>query len=121
LRVVERPGRAQDEGHAANDRGDERCPACRSQVAKEKEKMVPHPFHVILNLEERHAEFHAESAREQRARLAEQAGAVSARRRWLDLLAALVALVALVLIVVAGAATPAESPLAGPLAAILLP
>jgi fatty acid desaturase len=83
--------------------------------------MVPHPYHVVMGLEKRSAELLAASARDQRARLAEEGATASSARRWLDLLATLVALVVLVLLAMAGTMTPAESPLAGPLAAILLP
>lgn len=43
--------------------------------------IVPHPTHVIIELERRHAELLAESARQRRARLAEQASDPLTRRR----------------------------------------
>lgn len=82
--------------------------------------MLPHPHHAILNLEKRQADLRAEGARDQRARLAEDAATPLSARRWLDLVATLVAFVALALLVAAGIAIPARPPLIGPLA-IMLP
>ena len=83
--------------------------------------MLPHPYHVIVNLETRRAELLAESARDQQTRFAADVATTPPARRWRDLLALLVAFVALGLVVAVGIATPAESPPTGPFAAILLP
>jgi anti-sigma-K factor RskA len=74
--------------------------------------VLPHPAHVIMNLEERQAEFLAEAAREQRARLAEGHASTRSRQRWLDLAATAVVVIALALLVAAGAAAAEEAPLA---------
>ena len=79
--------------------------------------MIPHPVHAVRQLEQRHEEVLVESARERRARLAEQRGTWPARRQMLDLLAALVFLAAVAL-VAAAAATAAPASAA---AAVVLP
>jgi hypothetical protein len=81
--------------------------------------MLPHPVHVIMNLEQRHADFLAETAREHRARLAKQAGDTPAGRQWADLLATLVVIVVLALLVAATVTTPTAPPAVPPLAAIV--
>jgi hypothetical protein len=101
-------------------RGDERQSADRRQTLAEEEMIVPHPFHVIMNLEQRHAEYLAESARDQRARLAEQTSNAPSRQRLADLLATLVVLVVLTLLIAAGATALVAPSTAAPLAAIVL-
>jgi hypothetical protein len=83
--------------------------------------VLPHPAHVIMQLERRHEEVLAEVARERRARLAEQRGDWPSRQQVLELLAALVFLAALALVVAAEATAAPASAAAAPIAAAVLP
>jgi hypothetical protein len=80
------------------------APLPRSGAKKEERTVLPHPVHVITQLEQHHEEVLAEIARAQRASLAEQIGDPRSRRHWADHLAPLAILIALALLVAAGIA-----------------
>lgn len=87
----------------------------------EEEMIVPHPNHVIIHLEQRHADYLAECSQEQRARLAERTSRAPSPLRWADLLASLFAVVVLALLVAAGAEAFITPSAASPLVTIVLP
>jgi fatty acid desaturase len=92
-----------------------------ARQVRENDMMLPHPVHVIMNLEQRQNEFLAESARDQRARLAASSNGAQSRRQLADVLATLVVLVAMALLIAAGVTAAQEPPLAAPIAQIALP
>lgn len=95
--------------------------ACRVHDELWRKMMLPHPFHVVMNLNQRQAELLAESAYDSQARLAEQAGRSPTPQRWAAFLTTLVVLVALTLLIAAGV-TAFNAPTAmPPLAAIVRP
>ena len=82
--------------------------------------MVPHPFHAIRRLEQRNADYLAESANEQRARLVEGTAHSSSRLRWADFVATLVALAVLALLLATGVEALLTLATAAPLAGVVL-
>jgi hypothetical protein len=68
------------------------------QERKER-MMLPHPVHVIMSVEQRSKDFLAESARDQRARLAGRRHGRQTRQHWAGVLVAVAVVIAILMIV----------------------